>query len=104
MQDVSYATVAGRLLSCMLVEYERNPALVEGYRDHVIEPRREQVRQVLKRGIETGELRPDADIETAMNCLTTLGIRAKFEGRFAPYSRTIVENTVDIVLNGIVPR
>ncbi len=35
-----------------------------------MEPRRELVRAVLRRGIETGELRPDIDVEVAMLLLT----------------------------------
>jgi AcrR family transcriptional regulator len=104
MQSVVDSTVAGRLFSCMLVEYERNPALVKGYREQVLEPRREQVRQVLRHGVETGELRPDTDVETAMNCLTSLAIRSKLESRFEPYNRETVEKTVDTVLNGIAAR
>lgn len=101
LQAVGDRTVAGRLFTCMLAEYERNPSLVKGYRDQVIEPRREQVRQVLRRGIETGELRPDIDVETAMNCLTSLAIRSKLENRFQAYGRDVVEKTVDTVLYGI---
>ncbi len=36
----------------------------------MIAPRREKMRQVLRRGISTGELRPDLDLELVMALLT----------------------------------
>ena len=43
---------------------------MQRYKETVVEPRRELIRSVLRRGIGTGELRPDADVEVAMFMLT----------------------------------
>jgi AcrR family transcriptional regulator len=51
-------------------EAQRYPRLVARYREQVAEPRRELIRSVLRRGIETGELRADTDVEVAMLLLT----------------------------------
>jgi AcrR family transcriptional regulator len=51
-------------------EGERYPRLIARYKETVVEPRRETVRQVIRRGIETGELRGDTDVEIAMLTLT----------------------------------
>ena len=40
------------------------------YKETVVEPRREPSAAVIRRGIETGELRPDTDVEIAMLTLT----------------------------------
>ncbi len=40
---------------------------MQRFTESVIEPRREVFRNVLRRGIETGELRGDIDIETALS-------------------------------------
>ena len=48
-----------------------NPTLHQRYHEVVIEPRRDIYRQVLRRGIATGELRADLDVERAMLMLTS---------------------------------
>jgi len=47
-----------------------SPNLYRRYHDVVIDPRRDLYRQVLRRGVATGELRPDLDVERAMLMLT----------------------------------
>ena len=51
-------------------EGQRYPRLIALYAETVVEPRREKFRAVLRRGIGTGELRPDIDIEIAVLTLT----------------------------------
>jgi AcrR family transcriptional regulator len=48
-----------------------NPNLYRRYHEVVIEPRRDLYRQVLRRGVATGELREDLDVERAMLMLTS---------------------------------
>jgi AcrR family transcriptional regulator len=55
-----------KVTACLMPEVARSPAMHRVYQG-VLEPRREVMRQVLRRGIATGELRPDLDVE-----LTTL--------------------------------
>jgi hypothetical protein len=40
------------------------------YKETVVQPRRDAMRAVIRRGIETGELRPETDVEIAMLTLT----------------------------------
>ena len=47
----------------VLAHAKSNPRLFESFYDTVIEPRRETFRVVLRRGIERGEIRADADLE-----------------------------------------
>jgi len=54
-----------RVLPCLITELKRSPLLNEVYQ-RTIEPRRERMREVLRRGIATGELRPDLDLEVVM--------------------------------------
>jgi AcrR family transcriptional regulator len=55
--------------ACLLPEIVRSP---EMHRVHqgVMEPRRNLMRQVLRRGIETGELRADLDVELTLLMLS----------------------------------
>ena len=56
------------VLPCLISELKRSPQLNECYQK-VIEPRRELMRQVLRRGIDAGELRADIDLEVVMAML-----------------------------------
>jgi AcrR family transcriptional regulator len=59
-----------RRYALLLGEGEKYPRLMARYKAEVVEPRRDMVRSVIRRGIETGELRPDTDVEIAMLTLT----------------------------------
>jgi AcrR family transcriptional regulator len=79
---------------------ERFPRLVTRYKERVIEPRRELVRSVLRRGIETGELRSDTNVEVAMLMLTG-AVMARGKHDTAPAAPGFVDNAVDELLRGI---
>lgn len=56
-------TPNGMVFHRVMAHAKSNPRLFESFYDTVIEPRRELFRVVLRRGIERGEVRPDADLE-----------------------------------------
>jgi AcrR family transcriptional regulator len=56
------------VMMCVLPHVQRNPELY-GWYQKAVEPRRECMREVLRRGIETGELRVDLDVETSIGML-----------------------------------
>jgi len=58
----------GTIMPCLLGELKRNPELARSY-SQLAEPRRELMRQVLRRGMRTGELRADLDIEVTLSML-----------------------------------
>ena len=82
---------------------ERYPRLVARYREQVIEPRRDLVRAVLRRGVETGELRPGIDVEVAMLLLTG-AVLARGKHDPTPAAAGFVESAVDELLLGLTPR
>lgn len=45
------------------------PELAREYDERIVEPRRETVREILRRGVESGELRADLDIEMIVRML-----------------------------------
>jgi AcrR family transcriptional regulator len=55
-----------REFALLLGEGSKYPQLMARYRETVVEPRREVIRSVLRRGVATGELRADTDIEAAL--------------------------------------
>ncbi|MBA9006733.1 TetR/AcrR family transcriptional regulator [Thermomonospora cellulosilytica] len=86
--------------------FDRHPELLARYRQEVIEPRREVVRGVLRRGVATGELRPDLDIEVAVTMLVgamTLQGRVPAPPPADPAgaAERLAEGVVDALLRGI---
>jgi AcrR family transcriptional regulator len=59
-----------RRYALLLGEGEKYPRLMTRYKETVVEPRRGAMRAVIRRGVQTGELRPDTDVEIAMLTLT----------------------------------
>src|ERR1700722_19862509 len=59
-----------RRYALLLGEGDKYPRLMARYLQTVVEPRREAMRAVIRRGAQTGELRPDTDVEIAMLTLT----------------------------------
>jgi AcrR family transcriptional regulator len=59
----------GRIFACLVPELIRDEELGRMYRA-VVEPRRDVMRRVLRRGIETGELRPDLNVELTLLMLS----------------------------------
>jgi AcrR family transcriptional regulator len=59
-----------RRYALLLGEGDKYPRLMARYKETVVEPRREAMRTVIRRGIQTGELRPQTDVEIAMVTLT----------------------------------
>jgi len=84
-------------------EGQRYPRLVAKYKEAIIEPRRELIRSVLRRGIETGELRPDMDIEVAMLSLTG-AVMARGKHDETPAEPGFAGRVVDEMLRGIAAR
>jgi len=64
-------TQEGAAFAVLLQTLAGNRGLMYRYQETVIEPRREQYREVLRRGVQNGELRPDLDVERATVMLTS---------------------------------
>ncbi|MGA8114479.1 MAG: TetR/AcrR family transcriptional regulator [Actinocatenispora sp.] len=92
---------AGQILPCLAPEINRNPALYDRYVAWV-EERRNVIRDVLRRGVDTGELSPDLDVELALALLTgpvTLQTALRWHPHLA--KERLAERIVDALLAGI---
>ena len=92
---------ATKIMSCLLPELHRSPSL-QGCYQGVIESRRAVMREVLQRGIATGELRADLDVELAL-ALLSAPVLVQHMMRWNPQldNRNLAERVVDAVLAGI---
>ena len=84
-------------------EGERYPRLVRRYREQVVEPRRDLIRSVLRRGVASGELRPGIDVEVAMLLLTG-AVLARGKHDATPAEPGFASRVVDELLRGIGAR
>jgi AcrR family transcriptional regulator len=78
------------------------PRLMQRYKETVIEPRHEQFRQVLRRGIVTGELRNDLNLEVARLALTG-AVMARAKAEPAQADPAFAAELVDELLAGFAP-
>lgn len=84
-------------------EASQYPRLLAKYVETVVEPRREVIRSVLRRGVATGELRADLDIEIALLSLTGAVIsRGKHDP--CPPAPQFAHRIVDELLRGFAAR
>ncbi|GAA4570803.1 TetR/AcrR family transcriptional regulator [Micromonospora coerulea] len=95
---------AAKIMPCLVPEVNRSPDHFQLYQN-IIEPRRKLMREVLQRGVASGELRADLDIELTMALLTgpmliqrMLRWHPELDGRVLP------ERVVDTVLEGVRAR
>ncbi|MEU7982680.1 TetR/AcrR family transcriptional regulator [Micromonospora sp. NPDC049081] len=95
---------AERIMPCLVPEVNRSPDHFQLYQN-IIEPRRKIMREVLRRGVATGELRADLDIEVAMALLTGPMLVQRLL-RWHPEldDRLLPERVVDGVLDGLRTR
>jgi AcrR family transcriptional regulator len=99
-QDASDPTKMRRY-TLLLGEGKRFPKVMARYKETVVEPRREMMRSVLRRGIGTGEVRPGVDVEVAMLMLTgAVMAPGKDPEWFTP---EFAERIVDEALQGLAP-
>ncbi len=92
-----------RRYALLLGEGEKYPRLMARYKETVAEPRHDVLRAVIRRGIETGELRADIDVEIAR--LTLMGtILAKEKSADGELSGDFAARVVDELLLGLAAR
>lgn len=81
------------LAGTLLMEEPYNPRLIELFRERMVLPERQAVRDTIQRGIERGQIRPDIDIERVLDLLLGALFGAVFaSGRPHPeWSEQIVD-------------
>jgi AcrR family transcriptional regulator len=87
----------------LLGEGKKYPRLMARYAETVVQPRRELMRSVLRRGIANGELRPDIDVEIAMLALTGT-VLAKGREAGVQMDGELAARIVDELLLGLAAR
>jgi AcrR family transcriptional regulator len=91
-----------RLFALLQGEGLRYPRLMAKYVETVVQPRRDVVTSVLRRGVATGELRENTDIDAAMFLLNGAVLASMYgpEPADARYAKRVVEE----LLRGLAAR
>jgi AcrR family transcriptional regulator len=96
------STLMGRVMQGIVSDLAANPDLAQAFRECVVTMRVSEVRRLLERGIERGDIRPDVDIELAHELLFgPVYYRLLLSG--APLDKGLAERIVDAVLKALAP-
>jgi len=93
-----------RRYALLLGEGEKYPQLLARYKETVIEPRRDVIRSVIRRGISCGELRPDIDVEIATLGFGGIVMATEKSPAGTTYDEDFPARVVDQLLLGLAPR
>jgi AcrR family transcriptional regulator len=92
---------AAKIMSCLLPEIQRSTSL-NGCYQSVIEPRRQVMREVLRRGIQNGELRADLDVELVLTMLSgPVLVQSLLQWNPAVSNQDLAARVVDTLIAGI---
>jgi AcrR family transcriptional regulator len=90
-----------KIMSCLMPELRRSSSLLGCYQN-MVEARRTVMRDVVRRGMRTGELRPDLDVELALTLLSApVIVQNMLHWNPALDTAGLPERVVDAVLAGI---
>jgi AcrR family transcriptional regulator len=90
----------GRVIGALITEAHTDPAFAEQWREHFVEPRRDQARPLLTHAIERGELPATTDVELALDLLYGPLYHRLLHGH-APLGERFLSDVVDTVLAGL---
>ncbi|WP_219510823.1 TetR/AcrR family transcriptional regulator [Nonomuraea ceibae] len=92
------------IMNVVMGEADRHPRLTERFFKRAVEPRRRAMEDVLARGVATGELDPDLDVEVGMALLSGAMVWYTKWGPAGDLPADLAERVVDRVLTGLLPR
>ncbi|AVT31947.1 TetR family transcriptional regulator [Plantactinospora sp. BC1] len=93
-----------QIMPCLMPAISRSPEQYRLYQE-LVEPRRRMIREVLRRGIDLGELRADLDVELTLSLLTApLLMQRLLRAQPNLDERDLPARVVDAVIAGIAAR
>jgi hypothetical protein len=88
----------------LLGDAANDPELHAIFREHLVEPRRDQMRTVLKRAVARGEIRDDVDLELMIDLFAGPAVYRLLISGGDPSTMFSVGDQLDALLNGLAPR
>ncbi len=94
-------SLSGRIMPKLVAERSTHPELFATYSQKVIEPSREKAAAMLRRGIESGELAADVDVDLVVDMLVGPVAYRQYMSGDCEVSGTRIAKIVDTILGGI---
>ena len=95
-------SLAGRLMPNLVSAMAQRPELARVVRDGFLIRRRLALTEVLRRGVDRGDLRPDVDLELVLDVLGgPLFYRLLITG--GPIDEQLAEGVTELILRGFAP-
>ena len=88
---------AGMVLLALIGEAQHDPAMSKTFHERYLDPQRQSERDMLKRGVDSGELSPDLDVDAALDALCGPIIYRALTGAKIPrtFIDTLITNTLE---------
>ena len=90
-----------RVIAALLANTRTDPAFAAQYQQHVIEPRRDQAREIFGRAVQRGEVPADLDLEVALDLIYGPLYLRLLQGH-APLDDGFVRAAIDLALAGVM--
>lgn len=100
----STSSLAGQIFPRLIGEGAANPELMALYRRRVLDPRRVRFEAALRRGIDEGLVRPDVDVDYAVDLLVGAMAYRNLIRTDPPPGPELAPRLVDDVLRGLAPQ
>jgi AcrR family transcriptional regulator len=100
----SVSSLSGKIFPRLLGAAADNPALMQRYREQVLDPRRRRFLTVLERGVQEGLVRPDVDLDHAVDLLVGPMAYRNLIRIDPPPGPALAARIVDDVLVALAPR
>ncbi len=96
-------SLPGRLMPNLVSAMAQRPDLARAVREGFLIPRRAALTEVLRRGVDRGDLRPDVDLELVLDVLGgPLFYRLLITG--GPIDEQLAEGVTQLILGGFAPQ
>ncbi len=95
-------TAGMAMLGTLMVEEQRNPGLLDLFRERVILPRRRMLRAVLERGLVRGDVRAGADLDASVDALVGGFFSRYLSGQ--PLTHEWIDSLLGAVWRGLATR
>jgi AcrR family transcriptional regulator len=89
-----------RVIAALITEAQTDPVFAAEYRQRVVEPRRDQAREVFRRAIDRGEIPADTNTEVALDLIYGPLYHRLLHGH-APLNDQFVRDVIDLVISGV---
>jgi AcrR family transcriptional regulator len=102
VKEATDVILRGGVIQGLVSEIATNPQLGKIYRERVVATRLDEVKTIIDRGIERGDLSPDTDVRVAHELLVgPLFYRLLFSG--APLNKRHARQVVDAMMTAFAP-